>query len=59
MRSVQWFRQNPWGSLVNLLYIASGVPKQKGRFSTSLNTKEWSSTLNIISLQLEDSATYL
>ncbi|KAG8509769.1 LOW QUALITY PROTEIN: T cell receptor alpha variable 17, partial [Galemys pyrenaicus] len=56
---VQWFRQNPGGSLVTLLYTASATLKHDGRFSTSLNFKDQSSTLNITDSQLEDSATYL
>ena len=58
MRSVQWFRQNPSGSLVSLLYLAPGT-KENGRLKSTFNSKERYSTLHIRDAQLEDSGTYL
>ena len=58
MRSVQWFRQNSRGSLVNLFYLTSGT-KQNGRLNSTFNNKEGKSTLHIRDAQLEDSGTYL
>uniref|UniRef100_G1U015 Ig-like domain-containing protein n=1 Tax=Oryctolagus cuniculus TaxID=9986 RepID=G1U015_RABIT len=56
--SVQWFRQNPGSSLVNLFFIATGT-KQNGRLKATVNSQERYSTLHITSSQLEDSGTYL
>uniref|UniRef100_A0A8C6CZY2 Ig-like domain-containing protein n=1 Tax=Moschus moschiferus TaxID=68415 RepID=A0A8C6CZY2_MOSMO len=55
---VQWFQQNPGGSLISLFFIASGM-KQNERLSSTVNSKERYSTLHITASQLEDSATYL
>ena len=56
--SVQWFQQNPGGSLTRLFFIASGTKKNE-RLSSTVNSKEQYSTLHITASQLEDSATYL
>uniref|UniRef100_A0A8C5ZJZ7 Ig-like domain-containing protein n=1 Tax=Marmota marmota marmota TaxID=9994 RepID=A0A8C5ZJZ7_MARMA len=56
--SVQWFRQNPGGSLISLFYLASGT-KQEGRLKATVDAKERYSTLHISTSQLEDSGTYL
>ena len=56
--SVQWFQQNPGGSLISLFFIASGT-KQNERLSSTVNSKELYSTLHITASQLEDAATYL
>ena len=56
--SVQWFQQNPGGSLTRLFFIASGM-KQNERLSSTVNSKELYSTLHITASQLEDAATYL
>ncbi|KAB0372425.1 hypothetical protein FD755_016217 [Muntiacus reevesi] len=56
--SVQWFQQNPRGSLTTLFFITSGM-KQKERLSSTVNFKERYSTLHIAASQLEDAATYL
>ncbi|XDA78168.1 hypothetical protein R6Z07F_008268 [Ovis aries] len=56
--SVQWFQQNPEGSIISLFFIASGT-KQNERLSSTLNSKERYSTLHITASQLEDAATYL
>ena len=56
--SVQWFRQNPEGGLINPFFIASGM-KQNGRLNCTMNSKELYRTLLLTSSQLEDSATYL
>ncbi|DAA25691.1 TPA: T-cell receptor alpha chain precursor V-like [Bos taurus] len=56
--SVQWFQQNPGGSLISLFFIASGM-KQNERMSSTVNSKERYSTLHITASQLEDAATYL
>ena len=56
--SVQWFQQNPEGSLISLFFIASGM-KQNERLSSTVNSKEQYSTLHITASQLEDAATYL
>nr|AAK09313.1 truncated T-cell receptor alpha chain [Capra hircus] len=58
VNSVQWFQQNPGGSLARLFFIASGM-KQNERLSSTVNSKERYSTLHITASQLEDSATYL
>uniref|UniRef100_A0A8C5ZJ08 Ig-like domain-containing protein n=1 Tax=Marmota marmota marmota TaxID=9994 RepID=A0A8C5ZJ08_MARMA len=58
MTSVQWFRQNPGGGLINLFYLASGT-KQEGRLKATADAKERYSTLHISTSQLEDSGTYL
>ncbi|KAF4017159.1 hypothetical protein G4228_008962 [Cervus hanglu yarkandensis] len=55
---VQWFQQNPGGSLTTLFFIASGT-KQNERLSSTVNSKERYSTLHISASQLEDAATYL
>uniref|UniRef100_A0A8D1DUE6 Ig-like domain-containing protein n=1 Tax=Sus scrofa TaxID=9823 RepID=A0A8D1DUE6_PIG len=55
---VQWFRQNPGGGLINLFFIALGT-KQNRRLSSTMNSKERYSTLQITASLLEDSATYL
>ena len=55
---VQWFQQNPGLSLTTLFSITSGM-KQKERLSSTVNSKEWYSTLHIAASQLEDAATYL
>lgn len=54
---VQWFRQNPGGSLVNLFYIARGS-KEMGRLKATVDSKERYSILNITTSQLQDSAIY-
>uniref|UniRef100_F6SL86 Ig-like domain-containing protein n=1 Tax=Equus caballus TaxID=9796 RepID=F6SL86_HORSE len=56
--SVQWFRQNPGGSLISLFFMTS-VMRQNGRLNCTLNSKELYSTLYIMASQPEDSATYL
>ena len=58
VNSVQWFQQNPRGSLTRLFFIASGMKKNE-RMSSTVNSKERYSTLHITASQLEDSATYL
>uniref|UniRef100_A0A8I5ZPD4 Ig-like domain-containing protein n=1 Tax=Rattus norvegicus TaxID=10116 RepID=A0A8I5ZPD4_RAT len=58
MRSVQWFLQNPRGSLINLFFLAPGT-KENGRLKSTFNSKELYSTLHISGAQLEDSGTYL
>ena len=58
VNSVQWFQQNPGGSLITLFFIASGM-KQNERLSSTVNSKERYSTLHITASQLEDTATYL
>ena len=58
VNNVQWFQQNPGGSLTILFFIASGM-KQKERLSSTVNFKERYSTLHITASQLEDAATYL
>ena len=58
MKTLQWFQQNPGGSLISLFFIASGM-KQNERLSSTVNSKERYSTLHITASQLEDSATYL
>lgn len=57
VNSVQWFRQNPGGRLINLFYIASGT-KVNGRFNAMANLKERHSSLYISSSQTTDSAIY-
>ena len=57
VRTLQWFQQNPGGSLISLFFIASGT-KQNERLSSTVNSKELYSTLHITASQLEDSATY-
>ena len=56
--TVHWFQQNPGGSLTTLFFMTSGM-KQKERLSSTVNFKEWYSTLHITASQLEDAATYL
>ena len=56
--TLQWFQQNPGGSLISLFFIASGT-KQNERLSSTVNSKELYSTLHITASQLEDTATYL
>ena len=58
MIAVQWFLQNPSGSLTNLFYLAPGT-KEIGRLTSMFNSKERYSTLHIRDAQLEDSGTYL
>ncbi|KAF7477200.1 Hypothetical predicted protein [Marmota monax] len=58
MTSVQWFRQNPGGGLINLFYLTPGT-KQEGRLKATMNFQERYSTLHISTSQLEDSGTYL
>ncbi|XDA78124.1 hypothetical protein R6Z07F_008224 [Ovis aries] len=58
VNNVQWFQQNPGGSLTRLFVIASGT-KQNERLSSTVNSKERYSTLHITASQLEDAATYL
>ena len=58
VNNVQWFQQNPGGSLTRLFFIASGT-KQNERLSSTVNSKERYSTLHITASQLEDAATYL
>ncbi|KAL1763258.1 Tcell receptor alpha chain, partial [Sigmodon hispidus] len=58
MTNVQWFRQNPGGSLINLFYLTPGT-KENGRLKSKFDSKEHYSTLNISNAQLEDSGTYL
>uniref|UniRef100_A0ABK0LY06 Ig-like domain-containing protein n=1 Tax=Rattus norvegicus TaxID=10116 RepID=A0ABK0LY06_RAT len=55
---VQWFRQNPRGSLINLFYLVPGT-KENGRLNSTFSSKERYSTLYISNAQLEDSGTYL
>uniref|UniRef100_H0XPB5 Ig-like domain-containing protein n=1 Tax=Otolemur garnettii TaxID=30611 RepID=H0XPB5_OTOGA len=55
--NMQWFLQNPGGSLINLFNLASET-KQKGRLKSTLNSKERYSTLHITTTRLEDSGTY-
>ncbi|CAO2591026.1 T cell receptor alpha variable 22 [Lemmus lemmus] len=57
MTTVQWFRQNSRGSLINLFYLASGT-KEHGRLKSIFDSKERYSTLHIRDAQLEDSGTY-
>ncbi|EGW07617.1 T-cell receptor alpha chain V region CTL-L17 [Cricetulus griseus] len=58
MTTVQWFRQNPRGSLINLFFLAPGT-KENGRLTATFDSKERYSTLHIRDAQLEDSGTYL
>lgn len=58
VNNVQWFQQNPRGSLTRLFFIASGMKKNE-RMSSTVNSKERYSTLHITASQLEDAATYL
>lgn len=58
VNNVQWFQQNPRGSLTRLFFIASGTKKNE-RMSSTVNSKERYSTLHITASQLEDAATYL
>ncbi|KAL6091947.1 hypothetical protein STEG23_025905 [Scotinomys teguina] len=58
MRSVQWFRQNPGGSLISLFFMAPGT-KENGRLKSTFDSKERYSTLHIRDAQLGDSGTYL
>ena len=58
VNNVQWFQQNPGGSLTRLFFIASGTKKNE-RLSSTVNSKERYSTLHITASQLEDAATYL
>ncbi|KAM7321520.1 hypothetical protein ACRRTK_019612 [Alexandromys fortis] len=58
MTTVQWFRQNSRGSLINLFYLASGR-KEHGRLKSIFDSKERYSTLHIRDAQLQDSGTYL
>ncbi|ELW69203.1 T-cell receptor alpha chain V region CTL-L17 [Tupaia chinensis] len=58
IKYVQWFRQNPGGSLINLFFVASGA-KQNGRVEATVNSKDLYSTLHITASHLEDSGTYL
>nr|AAB36179.1 TCR alpha-chain V-J-C precursor [Mus sp.] len=55
--TVQWFLQNPRGSLMNLFYLVPGT-KENGRLKSTFNSKESYSTLHIRDAQLEDSGTY-
>lgn len=57
VNTVQWFRQNPGGDLINLFYISSGR-KVKGRLSATTDPKERNSSLHISSSQTTDSAVY-
>uniref|UniRef100_A0ABK0LM90 Ig-like domain-containing protein n=1 Tax=Rattus norvegicus TaxID=10116 RepID=A0ABK0LM90_RAT len=57
MTTVQWFRQDPRGSLINLFYLAPGT-KENGRLKSTFDSKERYSTLHISDAQLEDSGTY-
>uniref|UniRef100_A0ABK0LA93 Ig-like domain-containing protein n=1 Tax=Rattus norvegicus TaxID=10116 RepID=A0ABK0LA93_RAT len=57
LTSVQWFRQDPRGSLIHLFYLASGT-KENGRLKSTFDSKERYSTLHISGAQLEDSGTY-
>uniref|UniRef100_A0ABK0L162 Ig-like domain-containing protein n=1 Tax=Rattus norvegicus TaxID=10116 RepID=A0ABK0L162_RAT len=57
MKSVQWFLQNPRGSLINLFYLASGT-KENRRLNSTFDAKECYSTLHISDAQLKDSGTY-
>ncbi|CAO2590805.1 T cell receptor alpha variable 22 [Lemmus lemmus] len=58
MTTVQWFRQNSRGTLINLFYLTPGT-KQNGRLNSTFNSKERKSILHIRDAQLEDSGTYL
>uniref|UniRef100_A0A8C9QDR8 Ig-like domain-containing protein n=1 Tax=Spermophilus dauricus TaxID=99837 RepID=A0A8C9QDR8_SPEDA len=58
MNRVQWFQQNPGGSLRSLFFLTSGT-KQEGRLKATADAKERYSTLHISTSQLEDSGTYL
>uniref|UniRef100_A0A8C6GMJ8 Ig-like domain-containing protein n=1 Tax=Mus spicilegus TaxID=10103 RepID=A0A8C6GMJ8_MUSSI len=55
--TVQWFLQNPRGSLTNLFYLFPGT-KENGRLKSAFDSKESYSTLHIRDAQLEDSGTY-
>uniref|UniRef100_A0ABK0L3B5 Ig-like domain-containing protein n=1 Tax=Rattus norvegicus TaxID=10116 RepID=A0ABK0L3B5_RAT len=55
--TVQWFRQNPRGSLISLFFLASGT-KDNGRLNSTFSSKERYSALHISIAQLEDSGTY-
>ncbi|XP_012504530.1 PREDICTED: uncharacterized protein LOC105814163 [Propithecus coquereli] len=55
--TVQWFRQNLGGRLINLFYIPSGT-KQIGRLTATTVTKERHSSLYISSSQITDAAIY-
>uniref|UniRef100_A0ABK0LFM2 Ig-like domain-containing protein n=1 Tax=Rattus norvegicus TaxID=10116 RepID=A0ABK0LFM2_RAT len=57
MKSVQWFRQIPRGSLISLFFLAPGT-KEIGRLKSTFDSKERYSTLHISGAQLEDSGTY-
>ena len=58
VKTLQWFQQNPGGSLIRLFFIVSGT-KQNERLSSTVKSKEQYSILHITASQLEDSATYL
>uniref|UniRef100_A0A8C8UAM0 Ig-like domain-containing protein n=1 Tax=Peromyscus maniculatus bairdii TaxID=230844 RepID=A0A8C8UAM0_PERMB len=58
MTTVQWFRQNPGGSLLSLFFMTPGT-KENGRLKSTFDSKERYSTLHIRDAQLEDSGTYL
>ncbi|ERE87116.1 programmed cell death protein 1 [Cricetulus griseus] len=58
VNAVQWFQQNPRGSLINLFYMVLGT-KENGRLTATFDSKELYSTLHIRDAQLEDSGTYL
>lgn len=57
VNNVQWFRQNPGGSLINLFYIPSGT-KVNGTLTATTDPKERNSSLHISSSQTTDSAVY-
>uniref|UniRef100_A0A8C9Q5F8 Ig-like domain-containing protein n=1 Tax=Spermophilus dauricus TaxID=99837 RepID=A0A8C9Q5F8_SPEDA len=55
--SVQWFRQNPGGSLRSLFFLTSGT-KQEGRLKATADKASKSIQLVISASQLGDSAVY-
>ncbi|XP_012589450.1 PREDICTED: uncharacterized protein LOC101629122 [Condylura cristata] len=57
MNSVQWFRQNPGGSLVTLFYIPLGT-KSNGRLKATTVAVERHSSLQISPAETSDSAIY-
>uniref|UniRef100_A0A8C6EU25 Ig-like domain-containing protein n=1 Tax=Marmota marmota marmota TaxID=9994 RepID=A0A8C6EU25_MARMA len=55
--SVQWFLQNPGGSLRSLFFLTSGT-KQEERLNATMNSKDKSIQLVISASQLGDSEVY-
>ncbi|KAL6031772.1 hypothetical protein STEG23_008316 [Scotinomys teguina] len=58
MTTVQWFRQNPGGSLISLFFMDPGT-KENGKLKSTFDSKERYSSLHIRDAQLGDSGTYL